>query len=131
ARRNIGAAPATCTRDTMKGLADKEVISQPAPTSCIHVPMLDAMLASHRLRNSPWRSGCQAEVVGGCSLVIVLTIFSLQFAQEWPTMRQTRTQCQSSRSSDKNRREDDQQQPGELALGQAPLGMNPDNRYNQ
>lgn len=50
ARRNIGAEPATCTSATCMGLADRLVISQPAPTSCIQVPMFEAMLASHSQR---------------------------------------------------------------------------------
>ncbi|MCY1529080.1 hypothetical protein D9M68_642080 [compost metagenome] len=64
ARTNIGREPATCTSATFSGLAESEVISQPAPTSCIQVPMLEAMLASHSQRKVAWRSGLQGEVVG-------------------------------------------------------------------
>lgn len=60
ARKNIGKAPATWTRATCSGLADRDVISQPAPTSCIQVPMFEAMLASHSQRKVVWRKGLQA-----------------------------------------------------------------------
>ena len=72
ASRNIGSAPATCTRATASGLADSEVISQPAPTSCIQVPMLEAMLASHSQRKVRWRSGCQGEAVFGVRVAAVM-----------------------------------------------------------
>ncbi|MCY1176367.1 hypothetical protein D9M73_166340 [compost metagenome] len=64
ARKNIGNEPATWINATCSGLADSVVISQPAPTSCIQVPMLEAMLASHSQRKVAWRSGLQGEVVG-------------------------------------------------------------------
>ncbi len=60
ASTNIGAAPAACTSDTSSGLGDSVVISQPAPTSCIQVPMFDAIAASHSQRKVRWRSGLQA-----------------------------------------------------------------------
>src|SRR6516225_1202454 len=40
-------------------------MSQLAPTSCIHVPTLEATAAIHRVRNSFCRSGTQAEVMRG------------------------------------------------------------------
>lgn len=64
ARKNIGSDPATCTRATFSGLAESEVISQPAPTSCIQVPMFEAMLASHSQRKVAWRRGLQGEAAG-------------------------------------------------------------------
>lgn len=63
-RKNIGREPATCTRATFIGLAESEVISQTAPTSCIQVPMLEAMLASHSQRKVFWCSRLQGEVTG-------------------------------------------------------------------
>lgn len=51
ASANIGAAPAACTSDTSSGSFASEVISQPAPTSCIQVPMFEAIAASHSQRN--------------------------------------------------------------------------------
>ncbi len=36
------------------------VISQPAPTSCIQVPMLEAMVAIHSMRKVVLRNGLQA-----------------------------------------------------------------------
>jgi hypothetical protein len=39
-------------------------MSHPAPTSCIHVPMFDTMVASHRLRKSVLPSGAQGPTAG-------------------------------------------------------------------
>jgi hypothetical protein len=49
------------------GLADMEVISQPEPTSCIHVPMFEAMLAIHNHKNTLTLRGFQGEATG-CSV---------------------------------------------------------------
>jgi len=40
-------------------------MSQPAPTSCIHVPMFETRFASQMLRNTGLRSGPRAECDGG------------------------------------------------------------------
>lgn len=52
AKKNIGAAPATCTKATAIGFAERLVINHPAPTSCIHVPMFDSMLLIHNQRKA-------------------------------------------------------------------------------
>ena len=52
---------AASTSATIDGEGDSDVISHPAPTSCIHVPTFETMVAIHRLRKSPFRSGLQAE----------------------------------------------------------------------
>ena len=45
----------------------KVVINHEAPTFCIHVPMLDAIVANHRARNIDWRSGLHGERSLACS----------------------------------------------------------------
>ena len=47
-----GRLSAASTSATSDGEDDSDVISHPAPTSCIHVPRLDTIVAIHRLRNS-------------------------------------------------------------------------------
>jgi len=61
ASRNIGSAVAACTRDTINGSGSSVTISQPAPTSCIQVPIFDATVAIHNMRNSGCVNGDQAE----------------------------------------------------------------------
>src|SRR5450432_2835029 len=60
-----GKLSAASTSATIEGDDDSEVINQPAPTSCIHVPMFETMVAIQRLRNSAFLSGLHAE----CSAV--------------------------------------------------------------
>src|SRR5688572_9017963 len=59
ARRKSGSPRAAWTSETMAGDGSSEVISQPSPTSCIQVPMLEASEAIHRPRKSGRRSGDQ------------------------------------------------------------------------
>src|ERR1700686_53915 len=54
-----GKLSAASTSATIDGEDESEVINQPAPTSCIHVPTFDTMVAIHRLRNSAPCSGAQ------------------------------------------------------------------------
>jgi hypothetical protein len=61
ANRNIGAAAAVRTSATIVGEGASVVMSQAAPTSCIHVPMFDANAAIQSRRNTRWRSGDHAE----------------------------------------------------------------------
>src|SRR6266508_463772 len=56
-----GRLSAASTSATSDGDDESDVISQPAPTSCIHVPTLETMVAIHRLRNNALRSGLHAE----------------------------------------------------------------------
>ena len=49
--RNIGSEVATCTRATTRGSGLSPVISQPAAAFCIHVPMFETTVASHRTVN--------------------------------------------------------------------------------
>src|SRR5438045_682900 len=55
-----GKLSAASTNATSDGDDDSDVISQPAPTSCIQVPTLETIVAIHRLRNSVVCSGVQA-----------------------------------------------------------------------
>src|SRR5207249_5050583 len=57
-----GKLSAASTSATIDGDDESDVISQPAPTSCIQVPMLETMEAIHRLRNSVFRSGLQGDL---------------------------------------------------------------------
>jgi hypothetical protein len=61
----IGKVVAVCTSATIMGVGESEVINQPAPISCIQVPMLEATAASQMLRNSLICSGDQAEPGAG------------------------------------------------------------------
>ncbi|GAB7532239.1 hypothetical protein PS3A_46540 [Pseudomonas sp. 3A(2025)] len=74
ASKNTGKAPATCTSATACGLADIEVINQPEPTSCIQVPMFEAILASHNHRNTRVCRGFQGEVVGNVAGLFMATL---------------------------------------------------------
>jgi hypothetical protein len=47
----------------MTGDEVSEVISQPAPASCIHVPMFDVSEAIQSARKSGWRSGRQVDAL--------------------------------------------------------------------
>ena len=55
-----GRLSAASTSATSDGDDDSDVISQPAPTSCIQVPMLETIVAIHRLRKSAFCSGLHA-----------------------------------------------------------------------
>jgi len=50
----MGRLDAVCTSDTISGDGASEVMSQPAPTSCIQEPMLEASDAIHSAR----KRGC-------------------------------------------------------------------------
>ncbi len=52
ANKNMGRVVAVCTRATVNGSVDKEVINQAAPTSCILEPVVDNRLAIHRILKS-------------------------------------------------------------------------------
>src|SRR6266567_928577 len=56
-----GMLSAASTNATSDGDDDNDVISHPAPTSCIQVPILDTIVAIHKLRNSAFRRGLHAE----------------------------------------------------------------------
>ncbi len=57
--RNTGRVDAVCTIATSTGLVVNDVITQAAVTSFIHIAMLAAKLASHRLRNTAVRKGAK------------------------------------------------------------------------
>ena len=61
ARRNIGRVPAVWTSETIKGEGAREVMSQPAPTSWIQVPILEKIVAIHKERKAAIFSGLQAD----------------------------------------------------------------------
>src|SRR2546427_271777 len=54
-------ARALCTRATMKGDGESEVMAHAALTFCIHVPMLETSEAIHSARNTGCDSGVQAD----------------------------------------------------------------------
>src|SRR6185436_3665661 len=56
-----GMLSAASTNATSAGDAVSEVISQPAPTSCIHVPTFDTIVAIHSPRKSLLCSGLHGE----------------------------------------------------------------------
>src|SRR5690606_27231859 len=57
ASKNSGRVVAACTSATSSELGDNEVISHPAPTSCIQVAMLEMIEAIHRARKTGKLSG--------------------------------------------------------------------------
>src|ERR1700720_4101518 len=56
-----GKLSAASTSATIDGEEESDVINQPAPTSCIHEPTLETIVAIHRLRNSAVCSGLHGE----------------------------------------------------------------------
>ena len=68
----IGSVVAACTNVTTSGEGFSVVINQPAPTSCIHVPMLLIRVAAQRSANALWPNGDQAETVALRGAVAVL-----------------------------------------------------------
>lgn len=74
ASRNIGSVVAVCTSATMTGDGESEVISHPAPMSCIQVPMFEASVAIHSIRNIGIFSGDQAEAAVGVDVVLASVI---------------------------------------------------------
>src|SRR5271156_1271696 len=58
--KNTGTAAAAWTRLTINGEVESCVISQPAPTFCIHVPVYETTAAIHNDRNSGSRNGAHA-----------------------------------------------------------------------
>src|SRR5882762_7543623 len=61
-----GRLSAASTSATIDGDEESEVISQPAPTSCIQVPRLETIDAIQRLRNRVFRSGPHGDWVLRC-----------------------------------------------------------------
>ena len=59
AKRNTGSVVAAWTAATIWGEGARLVISQPAPTSFIHVPMFDTTVAPQRTRYAFCRKGLQ------------------------------------------------------------------------
>ena len=75
ARSMTGRLSAASTSATIHADDEREVISHPAPTSCIHVPMFDTIVAIHKLRNSALCSGLHgdgtARAAGASSLMLM------------------------------------------------------------
>ena len=63
--RNMGKMLAACTRATIAGEVESDVMSQAAPTLCIKVPILETRVASHKARNTGCCKGLQDEVAAG------------------------------------------------------------------
>src|SRR5437870_2149851 len=64
-----GKLSAASINATSAGDVDSDVISQPAPTSCIQVPMFETIVAIHKLRKSAFFSGLHAEPCSGDGFV--------------------------------------------------------------
>src|SRR6266849_132937 len=58
--KKTGRLVALCTRATINGDGESEVIDHAAPTFCIHVPTLEMSEAIHSARNTGCDSGAQA-----------------------------------------------------------------------
>jgi hypothetical protein len=73
ARSTTGKLPAVSTSATRMGDVVNETISHDSPTSCIHVPRLEAIVAIHRTRNTLPASGLNKgnlERLSGLSLLL-------------------------------------------------------------
>jgi hypothetical protein len=57
----MGRLVAVCISATIRGDGVNEVISHPAPTSCIQVPMFEVSEAIHRARKVGWCNGRQVD----------------------------------------------------------------------
>src|SRR6185369_2378371 len=66
-RSRTGSVVATWTIATHSGEGTSDVISHDAPTSCIHVPMLETTVAIQSQRKSVWPSGVQRVGAEGVS----------------------------------------------------------------
>src|SRR5213593_812543 len=62
--RKTGRLVALCTRATINGDGESDVMAHAALTFCIHVPMLDTSEAIHSARNTRCDSGVQADSAG-------------------------------------------------------------------
>ena len=62
ANKNIGSVIAVCTIATITGEVVRVVITHPAPTSFIHVPIFETNVAIHKLRNILILRGLHGEV---------------------------------------------------------------------
>jgi hypothetical protein len=63
ARKKIGRVVAVCISAIITGDEVSDVISQPAPASCIHVPIFEVSEASHRARKSGCCNGRQVDAL--------------------------------------------------------------------
>ena len=85
----MGRLVAACTSATMSGSVLIEAIIQPAPTSCIQVPMLEAMEAIHSARKVRLFSKLHWDFSRKTSLISVPALFSSQPCihgpRAWPT----------------------------------------------
>jgi len=61
ANRKIGKVVAACTSETMAGDGARLVISQPAPTSCIQVPIFDTSVATQSSAKARCPKGAQGD----------------------------------------------------------------------
>ena len=66
------ALTATCTRDTVIGLASRLVINQPDAVSNIAVPTFETKLAVHITVNARWLNGPHREGVGAAGAAAVV-----------------------------------------------------------
>jgi hypothetical protein len=88
AKRNIGNVVAACTRETIRGLGDNDIISQAAPTSCIQVPMLETTVAVQSARKTGSRNGAQGDAVADWFPVPLLVVASVSCAMVAPSERE-------------------------------------------
>src|SRR5580700_1319535 len=70
--RNNGRLTATCTRDTVIGLASRLVINQPEAVSNIAVPTFETRLAVHITVNARWLNGPHREGAGAVGAAAVI-----------------------------------------------------------
>src|SRR5665648_1044474 len=68
--RNMGKMLAACTRATIAGEVESDVMSQAAPTLCIKVPRCETRVASHKARNTGCCKGLQVEGAAGGGFMV-------------------------------------------------------------
>src|SRR6185369_15320757 len=71
-----GRLSAASTSATIDGDADNDVISQPAPTSCIHVPTFETIVAIQSPRKSGLCSGVHGEAAAATRAVSAPSLMS-------------------------------------------------------
>ena len=72
----IARLSAASTSATIDGEDESSVMSQPDPTSCIHEPTLETMVAIQRLRNRLCCNGLHAEADAGAGGAAALSLMT-------------------------------------------------------
>src|SRR5437879_2899714 len=96
-----GMLSAASTSATIDGDEESDVISQPAPTSCIHVPTFETIVAIHSPRNSRFCSGLQGDAATPTPAVLALSLiqppYDVSADGAPPPLHRTASACRTRR----------------------------------